>query len=101
MTNNEIYEGFIQKSGIKAHSFMGVVLKSTEIEFIQKDLLTALQNHPEIKLHNLRLKNLSFADEEMPILNLEWKADIEYESTLFTIYISIGKTRNCVKKYTK
>lgn len=94
MTNNEIYEGFIQKSGIKAHSFMGVVLKSTEIEFIQKDLLTALQNHPEIKLHNLRLKNLSFADEELPILNLEWKADIEYESTLFTIYISIGKTRN-------
>lgn len=94
MTNNEIYEGFIQKRGIKAHSFMGVILKSTEIEFIQKDLLDSLQHHPEIKLHNLQLKNSSFTDEILPILNLEWKVDIEYEGTLFTVYISIGKTRN-------
>ena len=94
MTNNEIYEGFIQKSGIKAHSFMGVILKSTEIEFIQKDLLDSLQNHSEIKLHNIQLKNSNFTDEVLPILNLEWKVDIEYEGILFTVYISIGKTRN-------
>lgn len=93
MTNNEIYAGFASKNRVKAHSFMGVILKRTDIESLQKSIYSSLKDHADFILHKLVVKDSNLG-EDLPILNLEWEAQIEYKEQISTIYLSIGKTRN-------
>lgn len=93
MTNNEIYAGFSSSERVKAHSLMGAILRRTDIQFLQKNIYDLLNGHKEFNLLKLVVKDLNLG-EKSPILNLEWEAQIEYENTISSVYISIGKTKD-------
>lgn len=91
MTNEEIYKGLSSDNGLRAHSFMGVIPKESNIQFIQDTIFPALKNHPDFRLHNLIVKEINLG-ESPAILNMEWVAKVEYKGIITEAYFSIGKT---------
>lgn len=93
MTNNEIYAGFTSTERVKAHSVMAAILRRTNIESLQSSLYDSLKKRKDFTLLKLVVKDLNLG-EKVSILNLEWEAQIEYNNTISTIYISIEKTKD-------